>query len=152
MPDDHDPEVTVNVPVEPAARGVPVNTAGGFMPPLTGSDQAPKAGAASPFLGSSYFDLLRSVVTAQDLTAEQKKTLLDGLRKASPTSDRLTYRLAIGLLGVIALFTIGATWHLLSQKTAAQIPDGLIAIASAAVGGLAGLLSPGRGNGSESSK
>lgn len=107
------------------------------------------AGTLAPMLvttpiSTSYFDLLKAVVTDQGLTGEQKQVLLSQLKGSSPTSDRLTYRLATWILGFIALITIIAIWHLTSQPNPVKVPDGLIAIASGAVGGLAGLLSPSR--------
>lgn len=95
-------------------------------------------------VSTSYLDLLKAVVTDQGLSGEDKKLVLLQLKGMSPTSDRLTYRTAILILGVIALLTIVAIWHLSAKGAAVTIPDGLIAIASGAVGGLAGLLSPPR--------
>ena len=100
---------------------------------------------ASP-MSTSYFDLLKAITTDPSLNGEQKKFLLLNLKGISPTSDRLTYRTAIWLLGAIALMTIGAIWHLMLSEWDISVPDGLIAIASGAVGGLAGLLSPSRGS------
>lgn len=94
---------------------------------------------------TAYFDLLKAVVTIPNISAQDKLALLSQLKASSPTSDRLTYRTAIWILGAIALLTIGAIWHLSAVATGAnKVPEGLIAIASGAVGGLAGLLSAGK--------
>ena len=94
---------------------------------------------------TAYFDLLKAVVTIPNISAQDKLALLSQLKGSSPTSDRLTYRTAIWILGAIALLTIGAIWHLSAVATGAnKVPEGLIAIASGAVGGLAGLLSAGK--------
>ena len=67
------------------------------------------------------------------------------IRKNNPgTSDRWTYRYAILTLGGAVLLTIVALWVLATNKDL-SIPQGLVSIGSAAVGGLAGLLTPGRG-------
>ena len=105
---------------------------------------APVHQVVSTSSSASYFDLLRAVVVDPELTGDQKQMMLKELKSSSPTSDRLTYRLAISLIGIIAMLAIVVIWHLLARTTPASVPDGLIAIASGAVGGLAGLLSPSR--------
>ena len=130
-PDLEKPLLEADIKQEPAKVALPV------------AAPAQMLVAAAP--ATSYFDLLKAVVVDQTLSGEQKKILLEQLKGSSPTSDRLTYRLAIWILGFIALVTIVAIWHLTSQPNALKVPDGLIAIASGAVGGLAGLLSPARG-------
>ena len=92
---------------------------------------------------TEFYGLLKAVVTDPSLTPEQKKSLIDELRKSSPTSDRWTFRWAIWILGLVVLLTIISLWSLSAGKY--DIPDGLVAIGSAAAGGLAGLLTPGRG-------
>ena len=92
---------------------------------------------------TEFYGLLKAVVTDPSLTPEQKKSLIDELRKSSPTSDTWTFRWAIWILGLVVLLTIISLWSLSAGQS--QIPDGLVAIGSAAAGGLAGLLTPGRG-------
>lgn len=92
---------------------------------------------------TEFYGLLKAVVTDPSLTPDQKKSLIDELRKSSPTSDRWTFRWAIWILGLVVLLTIISLWSLSAGKY--DIPDGLVAIGSAAAGGLAGLLTPGRG-------
>ena len=93
-------------------------------------------------ISANYYDLLKAVVIDQSLNADQKDALLKRLKSTNPTSDRLTYRLAIAILGVIAVVSIVAIWWItLKSSVDVKVPDGLIAVASGAVGGLAGLLS-----------
>ena len=118
-----------------------------------GAADAAAKGATAPMfvtapIATSYFDLLKAVVTDPKMSGDEKKLLLLNLKGLSPTSDRLTYRTAIWILGIIALMTIGGIWHI-SLTQGAKVPEGLIAIASGAVGGLAGLLSPARSSDSQ---
>lgn len=93
---------------------------------------------------ANYFELVKIVLTDPKLEWEQKKVLIDELRKGN-VSDRWTFRWAIWILGAAVLLTIGALWGLSSGMY--HIPEGLVAIGSAAAGGLAGLLTPGRSSG-----
>ncbi|MFA7239117.1 MAG: hypothetical protein WC091_03330 [Sulfuricellaceae bacterium] len=93
---------------------------------------------------SNYFELVELVLKDTKLEWEQKKLLIGELRKGNVT-DRWTFRWAIWILGASVLLTIGALWALSNGKY--DIPDGLVAIGSAAAGGLAGLLTPGRSSG-----
>jgi hypothetical protein len=94
---------------------------------------------------TTLLDLIRIVLEDPQLKPDEKRSLIDELRKNNPgTSDRWTYRYAILTLGGAVLITILALWYLGAHQ-GATIPDGLISIGSAAVGGLAGLLTPGRG-------
>lgn len=108
--------------------------------PAATDTMSAKFGGASN--STSYYDLLKAVVSDPRLTGQEKQDILDHLKGISPTSDRLTYRTAIVILGIIAIVTIVAIWVIAYHKT--EVPQGLIAIASGAVGGLAGLLSPSR--------
>ena len=94
----------------------------------------------------NLFDLIRIVLQDGALSAKEKKNLINELRKNNPgTNDRWTYRYAILALVFAVILTIVAISFLaLLPKT--EIPSGLVSIGSAAVGGLAGLLSPGRTN------
>ncbi len=114
---------------------------------VTASDLAkPASIVGQTQTGTSILDLMRIVLADPQLKPEEKKLLIDELRKNNPgTSDRWTYRYAILTLGGAVLLTIFALWCLAAIE-GVTIPDGLISIGSAAVGGLAGLLTPGRGN------
>lgn len=102
------------------------------------------ADTASKPTPTSYLELVKIVLTDPKLEWQQKKALIDELRKGN-VSDRWTFRWAIWILGTAVLLTIGALWALSSGEC--NIPDGLVAIGSAAAGGLAGLLTPGRSSG-----
>ena len=88
-------------------------------------------------------ELFQQVSSDPSLPADQKVKFLGGLQKlATPLqSDRWIYRLVVAFLGLTVLLTILGGFYL-SIKTAATIPEGLIALGSAAVGALAGLLAP----------
>jgi hypothetical protein len=88
-------------------------------------------------------ELLQQVMTDPSLPADQKVKLLESLQKLlTPLqSDRWIFRLVVAFLGLAVLITIVGGFYL-SIKTAAIIPEGLIALGSAAVGALAGLLAP----------
>jgi hypothetical protein len=88
-------------------------------------------------------ELIQQVTNGASLPADQKVKRLGSLQKLSTPlqSDPLIYRLVVGFLGsAVVLAIIGGFY--LSIKTAATIPEGLIALGSAAVGALAGLLAP----------
>lgn len=89
-----------------------------------------------------FYGLLKAVVLDTSLSPDQKKSLIDELRKSTPASDRWTFRWAIWILGLVVVLTIVALRSLSTGQS--EIPDGLVAIGSAAAGGLAGLLTPGR--------
>ncbi len=88
-------------------------------------------------------ELTQRVSNDPSLPADQKIKFLGDLQKlATPLqSDRWIYRLVVVCLGASVLLTIVGGFYL-SIKTAATIPEGLIALGSAAVGALAGLLAP----------
>ncbi|MBK7462654.1 MAG: hypothetical protein IPJ50_07925 [Betaproteobacteria bacterium] len=96
---------------------------------------------------TTLYDLLRDVLADPKLDYEQKQKLIDELRKASPASDRWTFRWAIWILGLVVILTIVALWALSADGHI--VPEGLVAIGSGAAGGIAGLLTPGRDNGSQ---
>jgi len=88
-------------------------------------------------------ELIQQVTSNNSLPPDQKVKLLESLQKI-PTplqTDRWIFRLVVAFLGVAVLLTIIGGFYL-SIKTAATIPEGLIALGSAAVGALAGLLAP----------
>jgi hypothetical protein len=88
-------------------------------------------------------ELIREVSNNPSLPSDQKVKFLGDLQKlATPLqSDRWIYRLVVACLGLTVLLTVLGGFYL-SIKTAATIPEGLIALGSAAVGALAGLLAP----------
>lgn len=79
-------------------------------------------------------------VQSKGLDAEQKKTLIDELRKTSPAfNDRWLYRYVVWFLGAAAILTVAAIAVLSALEVKMGIPQGLVALGSAAIGGLAGL-------------
>lgn len=108
---------------------------------VTSANSATPAGVSG---GTTQLDLMRMVLADGKLDSEEKRMLIDELRKNNPgTSDRWTYRYAILTLGGAVVLTIIAL-TILSTLADVKIPEGLVSIGSAAVGGLAGLLTPGR--------
>ena len=88
-------------------------------------------------------DLIHQVTNDASLPPDKKVKLLESLQKISTPlqSDWWIFRLVVAFLGLAVLLTIIGGFYL-SIKTAATIPEGLIALGSAAVGALAGLLAP----------
>jgi hypothetical protein len=85
----------------------------------------------------TLYELMEKVLADAKLTSEEKVKLIDELRKNNPAaSDRWAPRVAIWILGIAVIATIICI-TILGKDT----NDGLIAIGSAAVGGLAGLIS-----------
>lgn len=89
--------------------------------------------------------LMLCVLDDPKLTPDEKQELIDELRKASPPKhDRWPYRNTIWFLGAAVLLTI--LFLFLISSAEAEIPEALVAIGSAAVGALAGLLAPTSGS------
>ena len=88
-------------------------------------------------------NLIQQVTNDNSLSLDQKVRLLESLQTLSTPlqSDRWIFRLVVAFLGLTVLLTVLGGFYL-SIKTAATIPEGLIALGSAAVGALAGLLAP----------
>jgi hypothetical protein len=85
----------------------------------------------------SLYGLMEKVLSDTTLTNKEKIDLIDELRKNnSTTSDRWAPRAAIWILGIAIIATI-ISITILGDDTS----EGLIAIGSASVGGLAGLIS-----------
>lgn len=85
----------------------------------------------------TLYELMEKVIIDKNLTSEEKVKLIDELRKNNPaSSDRWSPRVAIWILGIAVITTIICITILGEESN-----DGLIAIGSAAVGGLAGLIS-----------
>ncbi|MGH9928538.1 MAG: hypothetical protein ACREA9_04815 [Pyrinomonadaceae bacterium] len=94
----------------------------------------------------SLNDLASSVSTDSKLAAAIKDdpaAALSGIaaQASALTTDKWTYRIVVLALGCAVLIgMIGLI--VLSWKGVQSVPDGLVAIGSAAVGALAGLLAP----------
>ena len=91
----------------------------------------------------TLYDLIGLVLKDPELSSEDKKSLIDELRKNNPgAADRWIYRWGIYILGFVSILAVvGMICLSADGKT---VPDGLIAIGSAAMGGIAGILAPGR--------
>ncbi len=88
-------------------------------------------------------ELILQITNDPSMASDQKIKVLESLQKLSTPlqSDRWIFRLVVAFLGLAVLLTIVGGFYL-SIKTAVAIPEGLIALGSAAVGALAGLLAP----------
>ena len=62
-------------------------------------------------------------------------------------NDKYIYRLTVTVLGVSVVAVIAAQLWIVLARNPGDIPDGIIAIGSAAIGALAGLLAPTPSNG-----
>jgi hypothetical protein len=87
---------------------------------------------------------------------ELQKELIDKIRdyKAGPIpDDKWVYRSVVWALGIVAIlcvcFTLTVVLRNMDSAKPVEIPDIFLAIASAAVGALAGLLAPSPITGSE---
>ncbi|WP_343518713.1 hypothetical protein [Sphingomonas sp.] len=63
-------------------------------------------------------------------------------RRRTTVPNTFVYQATVVVLGISVLAVIVAQMWLALEKSSADIPDGLIAIGSAAIGALAGLLAP----------
>lgn len=89
-----------------------------------------------------FFSLVKTVIADTNLKFEEKKSLIDELRKSAPVSDRWTFRSAIWILGSVSFLSVIAIFILSMNKI--EINAGLVSLASMALGGIAGLLTPAR--------
>ncbi len=105
----------------------------------------PAAPAGPPDTVDDIVHLIR-IVLESNASTDEKKRLINELRKARPAlQDRWLYRWVVWFLGAAAVGAIIAISWLVTEGSDA--PDGLIALGSAAVGALAGLLAPGSQSG-----
>ncbi len=91
-------------------------------------------------------EVINAVASDSKLAMEDKERILLQLRrlKSPLDTDRWIYRGVVAALGFAVLLTIIFTFVLAARSSPndAKIPEGLVAIGSAAVGALAGLLAP----------
>jgi hypothetical protein len=85
-----------------------------------------------------------NIASDASMAAEQKASLVMSLSSiATPLqTDRWIYRLVVITLGLTLIFTVIGGFALVLTGQTKPVPEGLIAIGSAAVGALAGLLAP----------
>jgi hypothetical protein len=94
-----------------------------------------EAAAAPPEVGLN--DLIK-IVLGSELSREDQVAIINELRKTAPAfSDRWLYRYVVWLLGSAAILTAGGLIAL--GAAGSDIPQGLVALGSGAIGGLAGL-------------
>lgn len=90
---------------------------------------------------------LEAAINRDDISDNAKKDISRKLNTLlSPLeTDVIVYRIVVSLLGLVALITVlGPIIVSLANKATdvKDMPDGIIAIGSAAIGALAGLLAP----------
>ena len=95
----------------------------------------------------SASELVERVALDPKLQAEIKEDPVKALGNlATPLqSDAWIYRLVVAALGLVVLIAISGSIFLTAKSSTAyifQVPDAVIALGSAAVGALAGLLAP----------
>ena len=87
-------------------------------------------------------DVINSIVNNKASVTDQIR-LIDEVRKAGPAlQDRFIYRVAVFIFGIATLLTIIFSFAIALWGKGVEIPDALIAIGSASVGGLAGMVVP----------
>lgn len=92
----------------------------------------------------SIEDIIMDIASDQTLKDDRKKELIAQIRAAVPhqLNDKGLFRIVVVILGLVALGTLGGgiASHLTAQEK--EFPAALISIGSAALGALAGLLTP----------
>jgi hypothetical protein len=92
--------------------------------------------------------LIEKIFTFSNLTPKEKEHLARAMDQVRlpPTADKQVYRLVVLFLGLTALLTVLGCIILhgigVFHQENHQIPTGLIALGSACIGALAGLLAP----------
>jgi uncharacterized integral membrane protein len=88
--------------------------------------------------------LVANIASDTALAPEQKAALVTSLSNiVTPLqTDNWIYRLVVIILGLTLIFTVIGGFALVLTGQTKPMPEGLIAIGSAAVGALAGLLAP----------
>lgn len=83
-------------------------------------------------------ELFRIIIENKEMNILQKKLLLGEVRKLRPPEeDRWVYRTVVWVLGIVAILTVAYPFI-----AGGEMPQGLLAIGSAAMGALAGYLTP----------
>ena len=89
----------------------------------------------------SFLALMSEIINNNKLTTKDKKKLLSEVRKVRPAlQDRWIYRWVVYLLGGTVVLTVLGGFYIIGWAGKIEIPNGLIALGSAAIGALAGLL------------
>ncbi len=92
--------------------------------------------------------LIMKVATDPHLDEKDKAIIINRLDclHEKLESDRRLHRMVAVLLGSVALLTIIGAFCFTMYYREQNIPDGLVALGSASIGGLTGLLAPSRTN------
>jgi hypothetical protein len=81
-----------------------------------------------------------------DPARELQRLAVEAIRDTPPSapleSDVWVYRIVVGTIGAVALLSVAGAVLLANRVGADKVPDVLTAIGSAAIGALAGLLTP----------
>ena len=87
--------------------------------------------------------ILSDLIADKNIPEESKTPLISQLNQIGTPldTDPWVYRMVVISLGLTVLGTVAGGFSL-ALKSGASIPEGLIALGSAAVGALAGLLAP----------
>ncbi len=91
-------------------------------------------------------DVISSVAGNPNITETDREKLVADLQEVKPFEDLWIYRAVVMALGLTVLITMGGIIFLASRQSPTTIPDGLVALGSAALGALAGLLAPAPGS------
>ncbi len=88
--------------------------------------------------------LTQEIENNSTLSPDQKKNYLDVINSLNPLAkDNWIYRIVVSSLGLALILTvIGGILAALIGGQGTALPEGLVAIGSASVGALAGLLAP----------
>ena len=98
-------------------------------------------------MAASLSTAIKAVETAK-LSDDEKNAVLQSLHAASGevasalATDKWVYRWVVIFLGLTVLLAVLGMLVLVALGKADKLPDGIVAIASAGVGALAGLLAP----------
>ena len=92
----------------------------------------------------SATDLVARIEQDAELQRQVREDPVATLRSLArpPTEDKWVYRLVVTLLGLTAIFVVCGAFVLKAIDNQTGIPDALVAIGSAAVAALAGLMAP----------
>jgi|SaaInl7_200m_RNA_FD_contig_21_551371_length_435_multi_13_in_0_out_0_1 hypothetical protein len=101
----------------------------------------------TPQVHEATIEGLIHLVLESDKSVKDQRILINELRKIhAPIEDRWIYRIIVSTLGFSGILTIVAVYFLYGAD---KTPEGLIALGSAAIGALAGMLVPGSGQNSD---
>jgi hypothetical protein len=88
--------------------------------------------------------MTQDIMQDSTIPAESKLKIVQSLETVmSPLlQDKWIYRMVVGFLGLVVVLTVVGGFIIVLTGNSTSIPEGIIAIGSAAIGALAGLLAP----------